>query len=396
MIDFNNLKIAFADKTDRDLNRAYFLFKGMSNPLFSKFLTGLSKLALKLHLPINPIIKATVYEQFCGGETIEKSQVTIDKLWESKIGTILDFSAEGKESKADFERALKQTLDSIEKAAISDNIPFSVFKPTGLCKFSLLKKINDSTSLSDDDKKEKREYESRINTICQLAHDKNVAVFIDAEESWIQNAIDSIAEKMMLKYNNKKAIIYNTIQLYRNDRITYLNKLLKRSEDKFFVGVKLVRGAYHEQEIFRAKINNYPCPVHLKKSETDRDYNHALNICINNIDRIGICAGTHNEDSSQLLAKLLDEKGIEKNDERIYFSQLLGMSDHISYNLSFANYNVSKYVPYGPVKDVMPYLIRRAEENTSISGQMGRELKNITAEKKRREIFKNHKPPLSY
>ena len=385
MIDFNNLKIAFTDKSNTDLNRAYFLFKGMSNPFFSKLLTGLSKLALKLHLPIKPIIKATVYKQFCGGETIEKSQVTIDKLWKSKIGTILDFSAEGKESKTDFDRALKQTLASIEIAAISDSIPFSVFKPTGLCKFSLLQKINDCTTLSADEEKEKIEYEARVNTICKLAHDKNVAVFIDAEESWIQNAIDSIAEKMMVKYNTEKALIYNTIQLYRNDRITYLNELLERSEGKFFIGIKLVRGAYHEQEIARAKTNNYPCPVHLKKSDTDRDYNLALNICINNIDRIAICAGTHNEESSQLLANLLDEKGIDKNDDRIYFSQLLGMSDHISYNLSVANYNVSKYVPYGPVKDVMPYLIRRAEENTSIAGQMGRELTNIIAEKKRRK-----------
>ena len=385
MIDFKNLKIAFADKSNTDLNRAYFLFKGMSNPFFSKLLTNLSKFALKLHLPIKPIIKATVYKQFCGGETIEQSQVTIDKLWESKIGTILDFSAEGKESNSDFDRALAQTLASIEKAAISDSIPFSVFKPTGLCKFSLLQKINDCTTLSANDKKEKQEYEARVNSICQLAHDKNVAVFIDAEESWIQNAIDSIAEQMMAKYNTKKALIYNTIQLYRNDRIAYLNSLLERSENKFFVGIKLVRGAYHEQEIERAKINNYPCPVHLKKSDTDKDYNQALNICINNIDRIAICAGTHNEDSTQLLANLLDEKGIKKNDDRIYFSQLLGMSDHISYNLSVANYNVSKYVPYGPVKDVMPYLIRRAEENTSIAGQMGRELTNIIAEKQRRK-----------
>ena len=256
MIDFNNLKIAFADKSNADLNRAYFLFKGMNIPFVSKLLTGLSKFALKLQLPIKPIIKATIYKQFCGGENIEKSQITIDKLWESKIGTILDFSAEGKESKADFERALKQTLASIEKAAISDNIPFSVFKPTGLCKFSLLQKINDCTSLSAVDKKEKEEYEARVNTICQLAQDKNVAVFIDAEESWVQNAIDSIVEKMMVKYNTKKALIYNTIQFYRNDRITYLNTLLERSEGKFFIGVKLVRGAYHEQEIERAKINN--------------------------------------------------------------------------------------------------------------------------------------------
>ena len=203
MIDFNNLKIAFADKSNTDLNRAFFLFKGMSNPFISKLLTRLSKLALKLHLPIKPIIKATVYKQFCGGETIKKSQITIDKLWESKIGTILDFSAEGKESKSDFKRALKQTLASIDKAAISNSIPFSVFKPTGICKFSLLQKISDCTTLSADEEKEKSEYEARVNTICQLAHDKNVAVFIDAEESWIQDAIDSISEEMMIKYNTK-------------------------------------------------------------------------------------------------------------------------------------------------------------------------------------------------
>ncbi len=385
MIDFNNIKTAFADKSDTDLQRAYLLFKSMSNPRLSKALIGLSQFALKLHLPIKPIIKATVYKQFCGGETIEESQTTIDKLWESKIGTILDFSAEGKESVADFNRALAQTLTSIEKAAISDSIPFSVFKPTGLCKFSLLKKINNNTPLSPSDEKEKEEYEARVNAICQLAHDKNVAVFIDAEESWIQDAIDSIAEEMMQKYNTKKALIYNTIQLYRNDRITYLNSILERSENKFFVGLKLVRGAYHEQEIARAKSKNYPCPVHTIKANTDKDYNTALKTCIQNIDRVSVCAGTHNENSAQILANLMEEHGLTKNDDRIYFSQLLGMSDHISYNLSKSDYNVSKYVPYGPVKDVMPYLIRRAEENTSIAGQMGRELTNINAEKQRRK-----------
>jgi len=385
MIDFNNLKNAFSDKSDADLNRAYLLFKSMSNPVLSKVLTGLSQFALKLHLPIKPIIKATVYKQFCGGETIEESQATIDKLWESKIGTILDFSAEGKQSVHDFNRALEQTLASIEKAAISDSIPFSVFKPTGLCKFSILEKINKNTPLSPSEEIEKREYEARVNSICKLAHDKNVAVFIDAEESWIQNAIDSIAEKMMVRYNTKKALIYNTIQLYRNDRITYLNDLLERSDDKFFVGIKLVRGAYHEQEIARAKTKNYPCLVHTIKANTDTDYNTALETCIKNIDRVSVCAGTHNENSAQLLADLMEEHNLQKNDDRIYFSQLLGMSDHISYNLSVANYNVSKYVPYGPVKDVMPYLIRRAEENTSIAGQMGRELSSIITEKQRRK-----------
>ena len=385
MIDFNNLKTAFSDKSDTDLNRAYLLFKSISNPFVSKILTGLVQFSLKLHLPIKPIIKTTVYKHFCGGETIQESQTTIDKLWQSRIGTILDFSAEGKESANDFNRALEQTLASIEKAAVSDSIPFSVFKPTGLCRFSILEKLNNHTPLSADEKIEKKEYEARVDAICKLAFDKNVAVFIDAEESWIQDAIDSIAEEMMVKYNKQKPLIYNTIQLYRKDRIAYFNALLKHAENKYFIGIKLVRGAYHEQEIARAKAKNYPCPVHTVKINTDTDYNAALELCIKNIKRVAVCAGTHNEESAQLLTELLEEHNLNKNDERIYFSQLLGMSDHISYNLSVANYNVSKYVPYGPVRDVLPYLIRRAEENTSIAGQMGRELSNIIAEKQRRK-----------
>ena len=385
MINFDNLETAFSDKSDADLNRAYFLFKSMSNRFVSKTLTRLVQFSLKLHLPIKFIIKATVYKHFCGGETIQESQTTIDKLWQSRIGTILDFSAEGKESANDFNRALKQTLASIKKAAASDNIPFSVFKPTGLCKFSILEKINNNNPLSADEEIEKKEYKARVDAICKLAFDKNVAVLIDAEESWIQDAIDSIAEDMMVKYNKKKPLIYNTIQLYRKDRIAYFNALLKHAKNKYFIGIKLVRGAYHEQEIARAKAKNYPLPVHTVKTNTDTDYNSALELCIKNIKRVAVCAGTHNEKSAQLLADLIEKHNLNKNDERIYFSQLLGMSDHISYNLSVAGYNVSKYVPYGPVRDVLPYLIRRAKENTSIAGQMGRELSNIIAEKQRRK-----------
>ncbi len=386
MIDFNNIKVAFSDKSDTDLNKAYLLFKTISNPVVSKTLTGLVKVAMGLHLPIKPIIKATVYNHFCGGETIEESQKAIDKLWKSKIGTILDFSAEGKESAEDFNRALQQTLASIEKAATTDSIPFSVFKPTGLCKFSLLEKISNNTPLNKEEEAEKTAYEARVDAICNLAFTKNVPVFIDAEESWIQDAIDALTEEMMQKYNTKKALIYNTVQLYRNDRLSYLKTLVNKGKEKqFFVGVKLVRGAYHEQEIERAKTKNYPCPVHVIKENTDADYNAALELCIANIETVAVCAGTHNEQSSQLLVDLIAKHKLDKNDNRIYFSQLLGMSDHISYNLAKVDYNVSKYVPYGPVRDVMPYLIRRAEENTSIAGQMGRELENIIAEKKRRK-----------
>ena len=385
MSTFENIKVAFSDKSDKDLNRAYLLFKTISSPFISKTLTAFVKVAMWLRLPINPIIRATVYKHFCGGTTIENSQETIDKLWESNIGTILDFSAEGKEYAVDFNRAMKETISSIKKAKEESSIPFSVFKPTGLTKFSLLEKLSENKDLNENEKIENLNFRNRIEKICKTSSENKVPVFIDAEESWIQNAIDDIAKEMMEKYNKKEAWIFNTLQLYRNDRVDYLNFLLKDGKEKgYFIGIKLVRGAYHEQEIERAKEKGYPCPVHTIKENTDKDYNTALTICIENIDIISVCAGTHNEESSGLLIQLLEKNNISKDDKRVYFSQLLGMSDHISYNAAKEGFNVVKYVPYGPVKDVLPYLIRRAEENTSIAGQMGRELTNIIEEKKRR------------
>jgi len=382
---FENIKVAFSDKSDKDLNRAYLLFKTISSPFISKTLTAFVKVAIWLRLPINPIIRATVYKHFCGGTTIENSQETIDKLWESNIGTILDFSAEGKESEVDFNRAMKETISSIKKAKEESSIPFSVFKPTGLTKFSLLEKLSENKDLNENDKIENLNFRNRIEEICKTSSENKVPLFIDAEESWIQNAIDDIAKEMMEKYNKKESWIFNTLQLYRNDRVDYLKFLLKDGKEKgYFIGLKLVRGAYHEKEIERANEKGYPCPVHTIKENTDKDYNTALTICIENIDIISVCAGTHNEESSELLIQLLEKHNISKDDKRVYFSQLLGMSDHISYNAAKEGFNVVKYVPYGPVKDVLPYLIRRAEENTSIAGQMGRELTNIIEEKKRR------------
>jgi len=382
---FNDLQAAFEDKSDSDLNRAYLLFKTISNPLISKMITALVKTAIWLRLPINSIIRATVYKHFCGGTTIKDSEETIEKLWGFKIGTILDFSAEGKESKSDFDRAMQETIESLQKAKTTDNIPFSVFKPTGLARFNLLEKISSNKKLSREEEKEKVDFESRVEKICKISNENKVPVFIDAEESWIQDAIDNIAIRMMEKFNKKHAWIFNTLQLYRKDRVLHLEELLANARKKdFFIGLKLVRGAYYEQEIERAENIGYPCPVHKTKEDTDKDYNKALKICIRNIDVISICAGTHNEESSALLINLLKEQNISKDDKRVYFSQLLGMSDNISYNAAKKGFNVAKYVPYGPVKDVLPYLIRRAEENTSIAGQMGRELSNIIAEKKRR------------
>ena len=385
MINFENIKVAFADKSDKDLSRAYLLFKTISNPIISNSLTAFIKVAMWLHLPINWAIKATVYKHFCGGTTIENSQATINKLWESHIGTILDFSAEGKENEEDFNLAMNETIASIQKAKSESSIPFSVFKPTGLARFALLEKISNNSNLTKEEEIEKTTFEGRIENICQTASDNKVPLFIDAEESWIQGAIDDIAIKMMQKFNKNEAWIYNTLQLYRNDRVDHLEILFKlAAEEKFFVGLKLVRGAYHEKEIERAKEKGYNCPVHTIKENTDIDYNKALRICIENIDFVSVCAGTHNEESSALLVELLNKHNISKDDKRVYFSQLLGMSDHISYNAAKEGFNVVKYVPYGPVKDVLPYLIRRAEENTSIAGQMGRELTNIIEEKKRR------------
>lgn len=385
MINFENIKVAFADKSDKDLNRAYLLFKTISNPIISNTLTVFIKVAMWLHLPISWAIKSTVYKHFCGGTTIGNSQATIDKLWESHIGTILDFSAEGKENEEDFNLVMNETITSIQKAKSESSIPFSVFKPTGLARFALLEKISNNSKLTKEEEIEKTTFKVRIENICQTASDNKVPLFIDAEESWIQDAIDDIAIKMMQKFNKNEAWIFNTLQLYRNDRVDHLEMLFKlATEEKFFVGLKLVRGAYHEQEIERAKEKGYNCPVHTIKENTDIDYNKALTICIENIDFVSVCAGTHNEESSALLVELLKKHNISKDDKRVYFSQLLGMSDHISYNAAKKGYNVVKYVPYGPVKDVIPYLIRRAEENTSIAGQMGRELTNIIEEKKRR------------
>ena len=383
---FNNLKTAFEDKSDSDLNRAYFLFKTISNPIISKLLTTLVKMAMLLRIPVDKIIKATVYKHFCGGTTIEDSNKTIQKLWKFKIGTILDFSAEGKESETDFNKVMQETLESLQKAKETDSIPFSVFKITGLARFTLLEKISANIKLSKEEEKEKIDFEKKVEKICQTSSDNKVPIFIDAEESWIQNAIDNLVIKMMQKFNTNEALIFNTLQLYRKDRINHLDNLIEKARlEKFFIGLKLVRGAYHEKEIKRAKDMNYTCPVHKIKEDTDKDYDKALKICIDNKDIISICAGTHNEESSALLVNLLKRKNISKNDKKIYFSQLLGMSDNISYNIAKKGYNVAKYVPYGPVRDVLPYLIRRANENTSISGQMGRELSNIIAEKKRRK-----------
>ena len=385
MVDLNNNINAFNDKSNTDLNRAWLLFLTISNPTISKILTNLLQIAISLKLPINYLVKISIFKQFCGGETITESKKTIDKLWKSKIGSILDYSAEGKQNDSDFKSVYDQGIKILNESENKNYIPFVVFKLTGLINFEILEKKNKNILLDQSEENTYNIFLKRLKQICDKAKEINTPVFIDAEESWIQNAVDEIVLNLMKKYNQENVLIFNTIQMYRNDRIDYLNKIIDvGNKEKFKIGLKIVRGAYHEKEIDRAKKYNYNIPVHLKKEDTDKDFNKALEICVQNIDRISICSGTHNIKSSEYLIKLMKENGIKSNDKRIYSSQLLGMSDNISYNLAKANYNVCKYVPYGPIKEVIPYLIRRAEENRSISGQMSRELSNIIKEKKRR------------
>jgi proline dehydrogenase len=303
-----------------------------------------------------------------------------------KIGTILDYSVEGKESEADFDHCCTETIETIHRAKNDSNIPFCVFKVTGLARLDLLEKVSSGTILSASETEEFNRVKERVRKICEEAYNNNKPLFIDAEDSWIQKAIDDLANENMATFNKKSAIIYNTYQLYRKDRLDYLKQSFEDGKAQgYFIGAKLVRGAYMEKERERAIQKNYPSPINNTKAESDRDYDLALEFCVEHIDRIGLCAGTHNEKSSMHLVTLMAKKNISSNDQRIYFSQLLGMSDHISYNLSQGGYNVAKYVPYGPVKEVLPYLIRRAQENTSVKGQTGRELSLIMKEKTRRK-----------
>lgn len=389
MISFNNTEIAFKHKSNKDLKRAHFLFSVMASPFLVKSGKGLTRFGLNIGLPIKGIIKSTIFEQFCGGETIEECTTTIESMWKHHVGTILDYSVEGKTSAEDFEATTKEIIATIHKGKGNPAIPFAVFKITGIARFSLLELTNAGLEgLSEADLKEYHETVERVDRICKEAYDASVPVFIDAEETWIQDVIDRICHEMILKYNKERAIVFNTVQMYRHDRLEFLkNSIAWAKTAGVQYGVKLVRGAYMEKERSRAAEKGYPSPIQPDKETCDSDYDRALEFLVEpeNLAQMALCAGSHNEHSSAFLADLIDQKGIDKTDKRIYFAQLLGMSDHISYTLASKGYNVAKYVPYGPVKEVIPYLFRRADENTSVKGQTGRELKLIKEEMKRRK-----------
>jgi len=386
-IDFSNTEIAFKAKSNGDLRNSYMLFKALGYNWLVQVGPAMVNAAFAVSLPIKGIIKSTVFKQFCGGESIEDCAKTIESLNKYGIGTILDYSVEGKEAEEDFEHTTKETIETIAKAQNNPKIPFSVFKVTGLARMDLLNKVNDGKTLSSDETDEFARVKERVNRICKSAYDKNVRIFIDAEESWIQKTIDNLADEMMEMYNKSEAIVYNTLQFYRHDRLAFLKQSYQKAADNnYHLGVKLVRGAYMEKERVRAQQLSYTDPIQPNKEASDEDYNEGLQFCVKHIDRIAICAGTHNEESCKILAEMMAEAKLTNNDRRIYFSQLFGMSDNLSYNLANAGYNVAKYLPYGPVKAVMPYLFRRAQENTSAKGQAGRELTLILREMKRRRL----------
>ena len=343
--------------------------------------------ALTLRIPIGWAIKGNIFKQFCGGETIHECRRATQGLSKFNIGTILDYSVEGKENESDFENTKAETILTIEAAAKDPSIPFCVFKVTGIARFALLEKVNAKTALSEQETLEWQRVRNRVEMICAHAAQVGVPIFIDAEDSWIQDAIDDLANEMMDTFNKQKAIVYNTIQLYRHDRLAFLKSSHQlASTGNYFLGVKLVRGAYMEKERTRAQSMGYTDPIQPDKTSCDRDFDLAVAFCLDNIDRISLCAGTHNEQSSMMLATAMDQRAINRNDKRVFFAQLFGMSDHLSFNLANAGYNVAKYLPYGPIREVIPYLIRRAQENTSVKGQTGRELALIQREMKRRKM----------
>ncbi|MBT8320448.1 MAG: proline dehydrogenase family protein [Eudoraea sp.] len=383
---FEDTATAFALKSDSELERAYFLFKLIANEPLVRIGTAATNFAIKAHLPVEGLIRATVFDHFCGGVSEADCMPVVDKLWGSKVYSVLDYSVEGKESEDPLDKALEKTLKILEFVKEKEAMPFAVFKPTGYGRFALYQKIGEGKPLSTSEKEEWERVVSRYDATCKKAHDLDVSLLIDAEESWMQDAADDLVEHMMRKYNKEKPIVFNTLQMYRWDRMDYLKELHEKAKlEGFKIGIKVVRGAYLEKENERAEEMGYPTPMCPSKKATDENFDACVSYILDNLDTISLFSGTHNEASCLQLMKWMEEKGIAKNDHRVGFGQLYGMSDHISFNLAKEGYNVAKYLPFGPVRDVMPYLIRRAEENTSVAGQTNRELELLKREKKRRK-----------
>ena len=385
-VSFKDTAIAFQHKSDRELLLSYLIFGLTKSPFLVKFLSQAAKLTLAIGLPVKPFIKATVFKKFCGGEKKEEYSKNITKLGKTDVGTILDYSVEGTKDETGFEDTTEQLLEIIEQSKSDPNSPCTCLKMTAIGSFDLFKKITANEPLSKKDRGELNKVRTRLGKICNASYEAGKPIYIDAEETWIQGAIDWFAEEMMAKYNQKKAIVFTTLHLYRWDRNDYFKQLIQQARSgDYKLGIKIVRGAYLEKERERARRLRYKSPINETKAATDREYDKSVEIFIENIDQVEICVGTHNEGSCRLLIELMAEKDLPNNHPHIYFSQLYGMSDNISFNLANAGYNVSKYLPFGPVESTLPYLARRAEENTAIAGQMSKELEIIVQERRRRK-----------
>jgi proline dehydrogenase len=391
-ISFDDLQVAFNSRTDAELRKMYAIFATMNNQTAVKLGIQLTNLAFKFKFPVKGLMKATMFGHFCGGETIDDCHTAALELGRYGIGTILDYSVEGEGNEESYEKTKNEILKTIEKAANSIHISFAVFKVTGLGDFNIMTKIQAGEQLTEAEEQSFQRLRGRVDELCKAAFDSNVKILVDAEESWFQDVVDEMAYEAMAKYNKETAIVYNTYQMYRHDMLQKLKDAHYQAvAGQYYLGAKLVRGAYMEKERERAQEMGYPCVIQPNKEAADEDYNSALQFCINNKQRIYLVSGSHNELSNVILAELMSLHGMPPHDERVYFAQLFGMSDNISYNLAKGGYNVMKYVPYGPVELVMPYLIRRAEENTSIAGQSSREFDLIKKEMARRKAVRNIK-----
>ena len=387
-VDFSNTEIAFADKSDKELKHTARLFKMMNNPKLVNFGSQFAIVAAKFRLPFfETVTKKTIFPQFCGGTTLLGSQESINRLYKFGVSSVLDYGAEGKESEEDFNLTMNENIRAIEFAGHQDSVPIVSTKITGLGRFALLEKVSASEKLSDKEQEEFQSLIKRIDSICHNAARLNVGVFIDAEETWIQQAIDSISNQMMKRYNIGRAIVYNTFQLYRHDRLAYLQRSFDHAKrDGYMLGAKLVRGAYMDKERARAKEMGYSSPIQPSKKATDRDYDLALKFCIDHYDKMACCIATHNAGSTRLATEMIAKERIDKKHPHLLFSQLYGMSDHLTFNLSKSGYNASKYLVYGQVREVIPYLVRRSQENSSVTGDMSRELGFIMRELRRRGL----------
>lgn len=389
IVDLSDTAIAFVSKSDAELRKAYYLFRMMNYPTLVKLGSALALWGIRIRLPLlEKLILKTVFPQFVGGRTLLESVPTIEKLWQYGVYSVLDYGVEGKEAEEDFNHTMNENMRALEFAARQQSVPVVSTKITGMARFQLLADIQAGKQLLPDEQREWQNVRKRVDAICHAADRLGVKVFIDAEESWIQDPIDGLVNEMMARYNRGKVVVYNTFQMYRRDRLDFLVASHERArKEGWMLGAKLVRGAYMEKERARAVRMGYPDPIHPTKEATDKAYDAGIAYCVAHYEEIASVNASHNMRSAQLQAGLIVRQGLPRRHAHLNFCQLYGMSDHITFNLAKAGFNVAKYVPYGAVRDVIPYLIRRAQENTSVTGDMSRELGFLVKEMHRRGML---------